>query len=376
MKSNLSSLEVTFLVKELQVLVGAKVEKVFQTDKPKEDFLFSLHVPTVGKKFLFISLPNFLCLSSFKPSFPTLPPHFCSSLRRKITNAKITSIQQVAFERIIKISFSTKLGPSDLIIEFLAPGNIVLALPEEDNRIVSVFHPKIWNDQRKILPNKPYVYPTKQLDPRSLSLEEFSNIIQSSDKESVVKSLAIDFSFGGLFAKEILSSIDFDHQVIPSSLSLGDCSLIFDSVSDIFNRDISAILLDDSAFPFPLHSSKDFESKDSFNDAIASIALSSLERDEQKELNKSSTKELSKVQKVIKAQTSNLSNLEKSKEDNKKKGELIYANYAQIDDILKNITLMRKSHSWSEIKEHFANHPLKVKIDEHKGTLTVELDEK
>lgn len=374
MKSSLSSLEIYYLVKELQVLVGAKVEKIFQSEKPQEDFLFSLHLPSSGKQFLFLSLPNFLCLTSFKPSFPTIPPSFCSSLRRKISNARITSIEQVDFERIVKISFSTKLGPSDLIIEFLNPGNIVLALPEDGDRIVAVLHPKIWNDQRKILPNKPYAYPSKQVDPRSLSLDEFSTLILTSDKESVVKSLAIDLSLGGLFAKECLSSINFDHDVAPSSLTKENCSLIFDSLSNLFNRDISAFISSGVAFPFPLIAFKEGESKNSFNTAIASVALSSLKLAEEKEHNKSSKKELSKVQKVISAQSKNLLNLEKSKEDNKIKGELIYSNYGAVDSILKEISLLRKSHSWTEIKEKFKDHPLKVDIDEHKGILTLELN--
>ena len=86
MKSSLSSYELTHVVAELQDFIGAKIEKIFQQAKPKDDFLFSLHVPGKGRKHLYLSLPHAICLSSFKPAFPTMPPAFCSSLRRKITN--------------------------------------------------------------------------------------------------------------------------------------------------------------------------------------------------------------------------------------------------------------------------------------------------
>jgi predicted ribosome quality control (RQC) complex YloA/Tae2 family protein len=376
MKSNLSSLEVTYLVKELQVLVGAKVEKIFQTCKPKEDFLFSLHLPSVGKKFLFISLPNLICLSSFKPSFPQSPPSFCSSLRRKITNAKILSIEQVGFERIIKISFSTRLGVSNLIIELLPPGNIILTLPDEKDKIIAVFHPKIWSDERRILPNGFYSYPPVQLDPRTLSLDDFSSLVISSNKESIVKTLAIETSLGGLFAKEVLDTSDITQTIPPSNISQDQIKSIFNSLQLLFSKEISASVIDGNAFPFPLLSFACGEPKESFNAAISTLALSSLEKEEVRDQGKSSKKELSKVQKVLKAQSLTLNNLEKAQEEKRKKGELIYSNYAQIDDLLNQITTLRKDHSWGEIKEILQEHPLKVKIDEHKGTLSVELEEK
>ncbi|MBN1175948.1 NFACT family protein [Candidatus Woesearchaeota archaeon] len=375
MKANLSSIEVTYLVKELQELVGAKVEKIFQTDKPKEDFLFSLHVPSSGKRYLYVSLPNLLCLTSFKPSFPQVPPAFCASLRRKITNAKITAINQVGFERIIQIDFTTKNGPSQLIIELLPPGNIVLILPEEENKIIAVLHAKIWSDERKILPNKTYTFPPSQLDPRTLSLEDFTKLVNQSDKDSVVKTLAIETSLGGLFAKEVLFESNVEQTIKPNEISKDQTKLIFDSLQALFTKEISATIVDGDALAFPLHSFACGEKKDSFNDAIATIALSSLETQEVKEQNKSSKEELSKVQKVIKAQSSTLQNLEKTQEEKRKKGELIYANYNDINNLLHDILDLRKTHTWAEIKHHFQDHPLNVKIDEKQGTITVELDE-
>ena len=102
MEYNLSSLDIHFLIPELKSLIGAKIEKIFQT---KEDFniLFALHISGEGKKFLYTSIPDVICITDFKPDFPDLPPSFCSSLRRKITNAKIKEINQINFERIIKI---------------------------------------------------------------------------------------------------------------------------------------------------------------------------------------------------------------------------------------------------------------------------------
>ncbi len=56
MKQSLSSFELSHIVSELDWLVGAKIEKVFQQAKPVDDVLVSLHVPSKGKVFLFLSL--------------------------------------------------------------------------------------------------------------------------------------------------------------------------------------------------------------------------------------------------------------------------------------------------------------------------------
>jgi len=195
---SLSSYDLFHLIKELQVLVGGKVEKIFQQDNKEErlelkkskssqqqvktidDFLFNIHVPGKGKHFLYLSLPKIACLSSFKPTFPEVPPHFCSALRRKLNGARIIGIKQHNFERIILIEFNTKNGNSTLIVELFSSGNMILI--DEENKILSVLHNKIYSDERKLLPAKQFVFPPAQKNPLELNEEQLSEIIKNSEK--------------------------------------------------------------------------------------------------------------------------------------------------------------------------------------------------
>ena len=50
MKSQLTSLEISCLVKEFKVLINSKVEKIFQTGK--KEFYILFHIANTGKKIL------------------------------------------------------------------------------------------------------------------------------------------------------------------------------------------------------------------------------------------------------------------------------------------------------------------------------------
>jgi len=58
MKQEITSLDLHFLAKELQVLIGGKVDKIYEQEENKKEFLFRFHVPGKGKMQLRISLPG------------------------------------------------------------------------------------------------------------------------------------------------------------------------------------------------------------------------------------------------------------------------------------------------------------------------------
>lgn len=373
MKTQLSSFELRHLLQEFQFLVGAKIEKVFQQPKPRDEFLLVLHVPSKGKQYLYISLPDVLCLSSFKPVFPEVPPHFATSLRRKITNARIQSITQKDFERIVIIQLSTKQGKSYLYLELFSSGNLVLC--DENNKILSVLHPKVWQD-RTILPAKQYEFPPIQLNPFDLDLNKFQELIKESDKESLVKALAISCSLGGEYSEELISRTNLDKNAKPNSLSDTDFKLLFDSLKDLLNQATNAFKSEKNIYPIELKGKKDLVSVESFNDAIQEVVLSRLEKQEEQSFTKINTKIQSKFEKIIAAQQKQLKSLEKAEKENHAKGELIYSQYQALKTLMDKITELRsKGKSWADIKEFVKQVPQVKKLDESKGLLELDIGE-
>ena len=365
MKDTVSSFELRHIIAELQELVGAKIEKIFQQEKPLDDFLFSFHVPGKGKRYLFLSLPHALCLSSFKPSFPESPPSFCSSLRRKITNAKITGLVQQGFERIVVIQLMTRHGPSSLIIELFSSGNIILV--DENNIILATLHRKIWNENRKIIHGQTYQFPSEQIDPSALTREEFDQLLGTSTKESLVTFLAIDLSLGGTYAEYILSRTSLDKTQAPSSLS--SSKELVDEIRNLFSQKTQAVIKDSQAFPIPVVPG---DAVDTFNEAIGMILLSKLQKEEQKELAKTQTESLSKFDKVISSQSHQKKGLEESAKKNQEAGELIYTHYQEIKEVLEKIRKLKSYCSWDEIRLELKKYSYVASLDEHNGQLQVE----
>ncbi|MFP4119026.1 MAG: NFACT family protein [Candidatus Woesearchaeota archaeon] len=370
---SLSSMDVLFLVRELQFMEGAKLEKVFQQSVSPE-FLFSFHVPGRGKRFVYINLPEVLCLSSFKPVFPDTPPHFAWMLRKRLANARLQGVSQNGFERIIELDFSTKHKNFKIVIELFAPGNIVLT--DDDYTIREVYSHKVWSDDRKLLPKKPYRFPPAQLDPRSLSKEDFLKLLSRSDKDSIVKTLAIECSLGGVFAEEVIARSGIGKTLMPGSLDRNMQDSLYDSLQGLFSIELDPVICNGRPYPFVFESldSSGCIKASSFNDAIGSIVLEDLEREEIKSQEKEASRFSSKYGKIIKSQEAQLEGLRKAYDENQKKGELIYKHYTAIDRLLKKLKALRQEKSWAEIKEMVGDDPVIKKIDEHSGIVQLDLE--
>ncbi len=102
------SLTLSILVKELNIaLLGAKINKISQ---PERDEIF-LHTFGKGNNKLVISANatiNRIHLTANNLASPVTAPNFCMLLRKHISNATITNIEQMPFERVVDFTLETK----------------------------------------------------------------------------------------------------------------------------------------------------------------------------------------------------------------------------------------------------------------------------
>ena len=245
---------------------------------------------------------------------------------------------------------------------------------DEHNTILSALHYKIWNDNRKILAGKPYVFPPAQLDPRTLDQDSFAALLEKSEKENIVKSLAMECSLGGIYAEELLVRAGVSKELLPKDVSASDQEKIRISLQNLFDEDLVVWSREGEVFPRQLQTIEGVSKDSTFNEEVASLVLKKLECDEQKESVAQNTKSLSKTQKVIKVQEKQLFNLKKSAQENQEKGELLYTRYQEVQELLSTLAKWKKTCSWDEIKEKAKEFSLIKSIDEHTGTITVELD--
>ena len=84
MKKELSSIDLIYIVKEIQELVNAKIDQIYQASK--KDVILQLHVTGKGKQLLRI-MPGFVYIAKQKPEMPEKLIGFCTILRKYLGNS-------------------------------------------------------------------------------------------------------------------------------------------------------------------------------------------------------------------------------------------------------------------------------------------------
>ena len=157
------------LKNEIQAFaVGARIEKIHQPSK--EELIFSLRSREGAKKLLVSCRADSarIHFTDYAPENPAKPPMLCMLLRKHLTGAKISSVEQDGLERIVKINMdaSNELGDPvkfTLVVEIMGrysnaillngQGVIVDALKRIDETKSQV---------RRIMPGEAYIAPPPQ----------------------------------------------------------------------------------------------------------------------------------------------------------------------------------------------------------------------
>ncbi len=365
MKKNLASIELNCIVKELQSLIDGKIDKIYL--KGKEELWLQIHVPNFGKRLLRVIIGKFMFFSENKPNFDD-PSGFCMYLRKKLGNSRIREITQKGFERIVEFVFDTKEGNVALIIEFFGGGNVLLV---RKGIILSGLIYKEWKD-RSIKPNEKYVYPKKEFNFLKLDEKQFQEFLEKSDKESIVKALAMDLGLGGVYAEETCLVANIDKNKKPSQV---DSGAVFKALDELREKKIEAYIVEDNdVVPFQLELYKGKEQKkcESFNSALDSVFWkdSMIEKSEE---TKKKDKQLDKIKRIIKSQEETINKLGKKEKDYRGKGELIYNNYKVIEEVLTEINKASERFGFDEIKKKLKGHKLVKEVNSKEKSVLVEL---
>lgn len=164
----LDALAVKALAKELQVLIGTRIEKIHQPEKDE----IVLHIRGLeGSYKLIVSAsaahPRVHFSEQTKKN-PITAPMFCMLMRKHIQSGKIVSISQEGFERIIYIDVESydelgDLTKKRLVIEIMGRHSNIILINNENKIIDSIKHIDLSiSSVRQILPGFIYEIPPKQ----------------------------------------------------------------------------------------------------------------------------------------------------------------------------------------------------------------------
>ena len=369
MKTQLSSLELKYVVEELKVLIDSKVDSILNPEK--HELLIQFFVSGKGKKVLRI-LPNFIYLSSEKKK-QEKASGFCMSLRKNLTNARLRGIKQIGSERILEFLFETKESKFILIVELFSKGNAILC--KEDYTIISVLEMQQWKD-RELKSKIKYEFPPEKMNFFKLDESKLKETF-NSDK-SLVKKLASDVGLGGVYAEEVclLSGLDKDKE----KLTLDNIKRVIETINKLVKKKIQPCIVykdeqikDITPFHLKTYAENKLEDFEDYNSALDNVLAKGIQEEAKGEKTTVYEKKAEKINKIIKIQNKKINEINASIVDNEKKAELIYSNYDTVKDIIKTINDAVKKYSWEDIKEKLKDHKVVKEVNSKDKKVVLEL---
>lgn len=350
---HLAAIDFEHLVRGWQHLVGGRIQKVYLKER-----VHYIDVYSKGSYPLLVT-DELAFITSVKLTWPRSPSGYCLFLRRRLTNARITGVRQLGWERIIVIDVDTKEGPVELIFELLGEVN---SLYVKEGKIVSCLSTHNYGG-RVIRGGVQYVPPPARTDPRNIPLSEING-------EHAAKTFATEWGLGGKWAEELCaaSGIDKSEALTPTLVARA-----FETLERFRTKTIDAVHDGSDALPFPfITKPAATQQAATFDAAIDAVMRTKLEVGEQAHKTVAAKEQLTKQERILKAQTAQIDKLEKQIAQKQREGELLYEHYAELEPLLKAMADDWKKMPFDAVKKKYEAHTL-VKAVHEDGTFEVEL---
>jgi predicted ribosome quality control (RQC) complex YloA/Tae2 family protein len=352
----LSYIEITALVRELNALEGARVNKIY--NPTKNEVILHFYSPQIKKTTLRIAIPNFITISEYKQEYPQKPSHFVMFLRKYLLNSHLTSVKQTPFERVVEFNFEKENKRYIVLCELFSKGNIIIC--DKDYTILIPLLCQVWKD-RTVKPNEKYKFPPKNMDFEELDFIKFKDRLFESSKDQIVKSIAVILGLGGTYAEELCLRSEIDKTTEPKNLPDEKYRILFNNFEKLIDmskeEEIHANIIYENNQPVdvqPFHldvyavsKKKEFSSfVEALDEFFATTKKTSKIGIKESEIGK----EIAKQEAILSQHKSYLVEVKEKAAKLKRNGDLIYQNLGMVQDIVNTILQARaKNISWPEI---------------------------
>ena len=410
-KRELSSIDLAALVTELNRYAGAKVDKAYLYD---DDLLrLKLRDFDRGRVELMIEVGDVKRAHVADPEHvadaPGRPPNFAKMLRNRLSGADFAGVEQYEFDRILTFEFERDDENTTIVAELFGQGNVA-ALDETGEVVGSLSTVRL--KSRTVAPGAQYEYPSSRLNPLDVSFGGFTRHMRDSDSD-VVRTLATQLNLGGLYAEEVCTRAGVEKETSIDEVTDDQLRALHEAlerISDqlrsgdidprVYEEDLDGDDEDDAdhdprvvdVTPFPLSEHEELPSVgfDSFTAAVDEYfyRLEGEDSDEGEAPSDASPsrpdfeEEIAKQERIIEQQRGAIEGFEEQAEQERKRAELLYANYDLVNEVLSTVQGAREEEvPWDEIEETLAAGAERgiaaakavVDVDGGEGTVTVEL---
>ncbi|NJE03554.1 ribosome rescue protein RqcH [Thermococcus sp. MV11] len=379
MKEEMSSVDIRYVVRELQWLVGSRVDKVYHDG---DEIRIKLRTRE-GRADLILQAGKRFHLTSYVKEAPKQPSSFTMLLRKHLSGGFIDAIEQHGFDRIVKI----RVGDYTLIGELFRRGNVILV--DSENRIVAALRYEEYKD-RAIKPKAEYKYPPARENPLEVSFERFLELMREEELE-LVRALARKLNMGGMYAEEISIRAGFAKTTPVKELSDEDLRKVYEAMVKTFNDEPRPNIVFKEGnmhdvVPIELKIYEGLEKKyfNTFSEALdeyfgrITIEKAKIERTRKLENKKR------QLLMTLRKQEEMLKGFEGAMRENQEIGDLIYANYSLVERLLDEFRRATEKLGWEEFRKRIEEGKkagnraaLMVKgINPKEKSVTIELEEK
>ncbi|MGQ0535203.1 MAG: ribosome rescue protein RqcH [Methanobacteriota archaeon] len=363
-KTAMSALDLAALVRDLDGLVGAFLDKVYE---PRPGLLLLRfrgggREPGAAPRLdLAVAPGRFAFPTKTTPENPPEPSGFATQLRRFAAGSRVLAVRQVGFDRILTLTLRREGEEFLLVVELFGDGNVVLV---RDGMIAAVKTPER-HAHRDLLVGRPWTLPPPRIDPLSATETEIQKALAVS-KADLVRTLATDVNLGPALAEEVCALAAIPKATKAASLPPEAASGLLEAIRTVRRRldarEFAPLVVagpdgapvDVAPWPLAPHAGLATTAYPSLGEALA--AYFSLE-DEATEADPevaAATAEVERLERQAAHQREALVRLAEEEREAKAQGDLLYAHYGSVERILGAIRGMLGEHGWGGLEKALA----------------------
>ncbi|HVL86439.1 MAG TPA: ribosome rescue protein RqcH [Candidatus Thermoplasmatota archaeon] len=328
------------------VLAGARLEKVYQ---PARSSLV-LRLRGESRRDLWALVGRGVRLTSTLAEMPSEPSPFAARLRSLLGNARLRSLEQHEFDRVLELLFETADGRLRVVLELFGDGNVIV---ERDGIVAEVLVRGQWA-HRELRPGAEFRHPPARTNPLVLSQDGLLAILAAS-KVDAIRALAVEANLGGPHAEELLlragvdkkqkaatlsadqvAAIDRALRAMIDELDAGEATLVVEDGRPVALSAVRLSALPPGATRLPVLEAFDrlFLQSD---DDVPGKADASL------------TEERERLERQRARQEASLAELMAQERQAKEAGDAIYANYATLAARLEHARTAHREGGWEAV---------------------------
>ncbi|TFG12542.1 fibronectin-binding domain-containing protein [Candidatus Thorarchaeota archaeon] len=358
MKDTMSNVDIRLILPEIkEVAEGAFIKNIYQYG---DVFVLKLYKPGIGTTQLLIEPGKRIHLTDYRRVAPRFPSKFCSVLRKYLRDRVISSFEQYDLDRIVIIEVGDDENSYKLVAELFGNGNLLLLDPD-DVIFVAKQYKKMRH--RDLVPKAKYEFPPLRgrdiLSEDRISAEE---LVEGSEK-NIVRTLIYGLNLDSLSCEEVCELANIEGTTKASELNEDGLNSLNQAIARFAEKVENGvkeprIVLDEEEeaiaflpFEFQVYDELKHEEYETYSRAIDEFYGVTIGEEERAEEEDAFQREKKRLQKIIEKQEESMEQLEEKAETMRKHGELIYANFPHIQEILRTISQARDDGiSWDEIE--------------------------